>query len=114
MAGGMAISASLGIAAAQFNTSNPTTNGQLQQMDRSHGTDEPPFPGREMQERQLKRLREEHQKEVFSDTDRLVKLATDLKAEVEKRDKAAAPDVAKDVDEIGKLAKRVSERIKMQ
>jgi hypothetical protein len=110
----MAIIASLGIAAAQFNTSNPTTNGQLQQMDRSHGTDEPPFVAREMQERQLKRLREEHQKEVFSDTDRLVKLATDLKTEVEKRDKAAAPDVLKDVDEIGKLAKRVSERIKMQ
>jgi hypothetical protein len=67
-----------------------------------------------MQERQLKRLREEHQKEIFSDTDRLVQLATALKTEVEKRDKAAAPNVVKDVDEIGKLAKRVSERIKMQ
>ena len=77
-------------------------------------TDEPPFAAREMQERQLKRLREEHQKEVFSDTDRLVQLATILKAEVEKRDKATTPDVVKNVDEIGKLAKRVSERIKMQ
>ncbi len=106
--------ASLGIAAAQFNAPSPVNNGQLQQLDRTPGTDEPPFVAREMQERQLKRLREEHQQEVFSDTDRLVKLATDLKAEVEKRDKAAAPDVLKDVDEIGKLAKRVSERIKMQ
>jgi hypothetical protein len=112
--GGMAIIASLGIAAAQFNAPSPTSNGQVQQLDRAHGTDEPPFVAREMQERQMKRLREEHQKEVFSDTDRLVKLATDLKTEVEKRDKAAAPDVQKDVDEIGKLAKRVSERIKMQ
>ncbi|MEA2542278.1 MAG: hypothetical protein QOH35_3644 [Acidobacteriaceae bacterium] len=112
--GGLAVTASLGIAAAQFNGSSPTTNGQLQQMDRAHGTDEPPFPAREMQERQLKRLREEHQKEIFSDTDRLVQLATALKTEVEKRDKAAAPNVVKDVDEIGKLAKRVSERIKMQ
>jgi hypothetical protein len=112
--GGLAIIASLGIAAAQFNAPIPTNNGQVQQLDRAHGTDEPPFVAREMQERQLKRLREEHQKEVFSDTDRLVKLATELKAEVEKRDKAAAPDVQKDVDEIGKLAKRVSERIKMQ
>jgi hypothetical protein len=112
--GGMAIIASLGIAAAQFNAPSPTGNGQVQQLDRAHGTDEPPFVAREMQERQMKRLREEHQKEVFSDTDRLVKLATDLKTEVEKRDKAAAPDVQKDVDEIGKLAKRVSERIKMQ
>jgi hypothetical protein len=115
LVGGMAIIAGLGVAVAQFNTPTATTNGQLQQMEHSHGsTDEVPFVAREMQERQLKRLREEHQKEVFSDTDRLVKLATDLKAEVEKRDKAAAPDVAKDVDEIGKLAKRVSERIKLQ
>jgi hypothetical protein len=114
MVGVIGMSASLGIAAAQFNGSNPTTNGQLQQLDHSHGSDEPPFAAREMQERQLKRLREEHQKEVFSDTDRLVKLATELKTEVEKRDKAAAPDVLKDVDEINKLAKRVSERIKMQ
>ena len=90
------------------------TNGQLQQLDRTHGSDEPPFAAREMQERQLKRLREEHQKEVFSDTDRLVQLATALKSEVEKRDKTVPPDAVKDVDEIGKLAKRVSERIKMQ
>ena len=108
------MAASLGIAAAQFNGGSPTTNGQLQQLDHAHGADEPPFVAREMQERQLKRLREEHQKEVFSDMDLLVKLATDLKAEVEKRDKSATPDVVKDVDEIGKLAKRVSERIKMQ
>jgi hypothetical protein len=114
LVGGLAMAASLGIAAAQFNGGSPTTNGQLQQLDRTHAADEPPFVAREMQERQLKRLREEHQKEVFSDTDRLVQLATALKAEVEKRDKAATPDVAKDVDEIGKLAKRVSERIKMQ
>ena len=112
--GGLVVTASLGIAAAQFNTVNPTTNGQLQQLDRTHGSDEPPFAAREMQERQLKRLREEHQKEVFSDTDRLVQLATALKSEVEKRDKTVPPDAVKDVDEIGKLAKRVSERIKMQ
>ena len=111
---GLAVTAGLGIAAAQFVGANPTNNVQLQQLDHARGTDEPPFAAREMQERQLKRLREEHQKEVFSDTDRLVELATALKAEVEKRDKSATPDVAKDVDEIGKLAKRVSERIKMQ
>jgi hypothetical protein len=114
MLGGLVVTAGLGIAAAQFNASTPTTNGQLQQLDRARGVDEPPFPAREMQEKQLKRLREEHQKEVFSDTDRLVQLATALKTEVEKRDKAATPDAVKDVEEIGKLAKRVSERIKMQ
>jgi hypothetical protein len=67
-----------------------------------------------MQARQMKRLREEHQKQVFSDTARLVRLATALKAEVDKREKAAITDVLKDVDEIGKLAKRVSDRIKTQ
>ena len=75
--------------------------------------DEQPYVAREMQARQLKRLREEHQKEVFADTDRLVQLATALKAEVDKSD-APTPDALKDVDEIGKLAKRVSERIKTQ
>jgi hypothetical protein len=110
LVGGLVATASLGIAVAQFN--NPP--GQVQQLDHGRGSDEPPFVAREMQERQLKRLREEHQKEVFTDTERLVQLATALKAEVEKRDKAVTPDVVKDVDEIGKLAKRVSERIKMQ
>jgi hypothetical protein len=105
--GGFLVTASLGIAVAQFNTPQVP-------LDRGRGPDEPPFVAREMQERQLKRLREEHQKQVFNDTDRLVQLATALKAEVEKRDKAVTPDAVKDVDEIGKLAKRVSERIKMQ
>ena len=112
--GGIGVTASLGIAAAQFNGVNPANDGQVQELDHGRGSDEPPFVAREMQEKQLKRLREEHQQEVFSDTDRLVQLATSLKAEVEKRDKAATPDVVKDVDEIGKLTKRVSERIKTQ
>jgi hypothetical protein len=110
------VAAGLGIAAAQFNapTNNPTTNGQIEQLDHTHMPDEPPYAAREMQARQMKRLRDEHQKQVFSDTDRLVQLATALKAEVDKRDKATTSDVIKDVDEIGKLAKRVSERIKTQ
>ena len=68
---------------------------------------------REMLAKQMKRLREEHQKQVFSDTERLVQLATALKSEVDKGDKSAS-DVMKEVDEIGKLAKRVSDRIKTQ
>ncbi len=75
--------------------------------------DEEPYATREIQARQLKRLREEHQKEVFSDTNRLVQLATSLKEQVDKG-KVATLDVIKDADEIGKLAKRVSERIKTQ
>lgn len=116
LVGGVVVAAGLGIAAAQFNapTNNPTTNGQIEQLDHTHMPDEPPYAAREMQARQMKRLRDEHQKQVFSDTDRLVQLATALKAEVDKRDKATTSDVIKDVDEIGKLAKRVSERIKTQ
>jgi hypothetical protein len=112
--GGVTLAASLGLAAPQFNGPiNPNTSGQIEQLDRSHSPDDQPYVAREMQARQLKRLREEHQKEVFTDTDRLVQLATALKAEVDKSD-APTPDALKDVDEIGKLAKKVSERIKTQ
>jgi hypothetical protein len=112
--GGVTLAASLGLAAPQFSGPiNPNTSGQIEQLDRSRVPDDQPYVAREMQARQLKRLREEHQKEVFTDTDRLVQLATALKAEVDKSD-APSPDAFKDVDEIGKLAKRVSERIKSQ
>ena len=78
-----------------------------------HNPEEEPYAVRDMQAKQLRRLREEHQKEVFSDTNRLVQLATSLKTQVEKGNMAAL-DVIKDADEIGKLAKKVSERIKTQ
>jgi hypothetical protein len=106
--------ASQGTGVPQFNNNIPASpQTQIEQLDRSHVGDEQPYVAREMQERQLKRLREEHQKQVFSDTARLVQLATALKEEVDKGDKAT-PDVLKNVDEIGKLAKRVSDRIKTQ
>lgn len=82
-------------------------------MDRGRFGEEEPYVAREMLAKQMRRLREEHQKQVFSDTDRLVQLATALKSEVDKGDKPDS-DVLKEVDEIGKLAKRVSDRIKTQ
>ncbi len=113
--GGVVVAASLSLAAGQFSVPvNPGTNGQLDRWTDSRSPDEQPYVAREMQARQMKKLREEHQKEVFSDTARLVQLATALKAAVDKRDKAVTSDVIKDVDEIGKLAKRVSDRIKTQ
>ena len=113
--GGVVVAASLSLAAGQFSVPvNPGTNGQIDQLDHSRSPDEQPYVAREMQARQMKKLREEHQKEVFSDTARLVQLATALKEAVDKRDKAATSDVIKDVDEIAKLAKRVSDRIKTQ
>ena len=112
--GGVVVAASLSLAAGQFSVPvNPGTNGQIDQLDHSRSPDEQPYVAREMQARQMKKLREEHQKEVFSDTNRLLQLATELKAEVDKGDKPT-PNTLKDVDEIGKLAKRVSERIKTQ
>jgi hypothetical protein len=78
-----------------------------------HMPDEEPYASREIQARQMKRLREEHQKEVFTDTNRLVQLATTLKQQVDKGN-VATLDVIKDADEIGKLAKKVSDRIKTQ
>jgi hypothetical protein len=115
LVGGLAVAAGLGLAMAQFNApTNPISGNQVEPLDRPRmGDQQEPYVAHEMQARQLKRLREEHQKEVFSDTNRLVQLATELKAEVDKGSKPT-PDVLKNVDEIGKLAKRVSERIKTQ
>jgi hypothetical protein len=101
-------------AAPQFNTPatiSPALPGD--QLDRAHVPDDQPYVPRELQARQLKRLREEHQKQVFSDAARLVQLATALKQQVQKGDKVTV-DAIKDVDEIGKLAKRLSDRIKTQ
>jgi hypothetical protein len=109
------LAASLGLAAPQVNSRVPTADTTLpaDNLDRGRFGEQEPYVAREMLAKQMKRLREEHQKQVFSDTERLVQLATALKSEVDKGDKPAS-DVMKEVDEIGKLAKRVSERIKTQ
>ncbi len=115
LVGGLAVAAGLGLAMAQFSApTNPISGNQVEPLDRPRmGEQQEPYVAHEMQARQLKRLREEHQKEVFTDTNKLVQLATELKAQVDKGSKPT-PDVLKDVDEIGKLAKRVSDRIKTQ
>jgi hypothetical protein len=104
----------LGVASPQLPNSNgPYLGGTTRDLDRSHLPEEEPFGTRELQERQIRKLREEHQKQVFSDTATLLRLANELKAEVEKSD-TPTPDALRDVEEIGKIAKRVSERIKTQ
>jgi hypothetical protein len=117
LVGGLVLAVGLGLAAAQFNAPSGPTNPisqQLNPMDPHTRTpDQEPGVGREMQARQLKRLREEHQKQVFSDTDRMVQLAAALNAEVDKGNKPTADEI-KEVDELGKLAKRVSDHIKTQ
>lgn len=110
----VAFTARPGFAAPQFTPqTTPPPTASIDQLDRSHLPDDPSYVPRELQARQMKRLREEHQKEVFSDAARLVQLATALKQQVQKGDKVSL-DAIKDVDEIGKLAKRVSDRIKNQ
>jgi hypothetical protein len=99
------------MASGQFTNPNPLP--VVPGMGREHAPDGEPSVTQDMQAHQLKRLRAEHQKQMVQDTERLVKLATTFKADVEKGDQAAN-DALKSVDEIGRLAKRVSERIKNQ
>lgn len=66
-----------------------------------------------MHEKQLKSLNELRQKRLVTDTDKLLKLATELKAEVERPDKGALPARAMTkADQIEKLAKSVREKMK--
>ena len=82
-----------------------------------HGPeDESPFGGRrEMLAHQLKLLHDQHQKEVVADSARLVQLAAELKAETD-QGATASPDALKgelkDVDQIARLARKLSDRIK--
>jgi hypothetical protein len=116
MLGGALLAApALSRAQVQFPAAVPTPTDPQGVFSRDHATGEEPYVTHEIQQRQLKRLRQEHQQELIDDTDRLVKLATVLKEEVDKGNEATAPtDVLKQTDEISKLAKRVSERIKNQ
>ncbi len=118
LVGALAV-AHLRIAHAQYappiTTQLPQVGGPIGNASRGIPENEP-FGTQTIQERQLKRLRLEHQHELIDDTNRLVSLATALKAEV---DQGTQPttlpmDALKQADEISKLAKRVSERIKTQ
>jgi hypothetical protein len=116
--GSMAVAVSLGMTPIQFGAGAPDAPSveTLGQFGRQHPRgDEQSTMTREMQRNQAKRLSEQRQQQVLSDTARLLKLATDLKAEVDKREPDPSPvAVIKEADEIGKLAKRVSDKIKAQ
>jgi hypothetical protein len=116
MLGGALLAApSLSRAQVQFPTAQPTPADPQGGFGHEHAAGDEPYATHEIQQRQLKRLRQEHQQELIDDTDRLVKLATVLKEEVDKGNEATAPtDVLKQTDEISKLAKKVSDRIKNQ
>jgi hypothetical protein len=78
-----------------------TSSGDLDPMD-SHRAD------------QLEKMRNnERQKRLVADTEKLLALATDLKAQVDKSNKdTLSVDVIKKAEEIEKLARSVKERMK--
>jgi hypothetical protein len=114
LVGALAVAAHLGVARAQYPITTQVPQTPLA-ADRRLPENEP-YATREIQERQMKRLRLEHQQELIDDTARLVRLATALKAEVDEGTQPTTlpTDALKQADEITKLAKRVSERIKTQ
>jgi len=114
LVGALAVASHLRMAHAQYPITSQVPQTGLSP-DRRIPENEP-YPTQEIKERQMKRLRLEHQQQLIDDTARLVSLATALKAEVDKGTQPTTlpTDALKQADEISKLAKRVSERIKTQ
>jgi hypothetical protein len=66
-----------------------------------------------LEEQQAQARNNERQKRLVADTDKLLALATDLKAQVDKTNRdTLSVDVIKKADEIEKLAHSVKERMK--
>ena len=75
---------------------------------------EPPDPGRvRMQEEQAKKVNDERQKKLGSDTAKLYEMAGELKDEVAKSDKnTLSVDVVKKAEEIERLARSVKDKMR--
>ncbi len=96
LVGALAVAAHLRMAraqiGAQLGTQLPQAGGPIVNGDRHSLPDDIPYATHEIQERQMKRLRQEHQEELIQDTTRLVQLATTLKAEVDKENSTHRAD----------------------
>lgn len=95
----------------------PGQQPQLPGMPSKSGTGLPDDPASPMDahraEQQAKLQNNDRQKRLVADTDKLLALATDLKAQVDKSTKdTLSVDVIKKADEIEKLAHSVKERMK--
>jgi hypothetical protein len=88
--------------------------GGLQPQDPQFGREKPRDPMEEKMEHQReKALNKQRQTNLQKDTDRLLKLATELKEYVDKTNEhTMSLDVIKKADEIEKLAKSVKEKMK--
>jgi nitric oxide reductase activation protein len=90
----------------------PMQNPGLNPPGRSPNGENDPMP-RRIEEKQEQARNSERQKRLVADTDKLLALATDLKAQVDKTNKdTLSMDVIKKADEIEKLAHSVKERMK--
>jgi hypothetical protein len=68
---------------------------------------------KEMQDRQLREANKKRQEDIRNDTQKLLQLATELKAAVDKsNENVLSIDVVRKADEVEKLAKRVKEKMK--
>jgi hypothetical protein len=68
---------------------------------------------RDMQDQRLKDANLKRQQDLRADTDRLLQLATELKAAVDKsNENLLSLDVVRKADEVERLAKRVREKMK--
>jgi hypothetical protein len=67
----------------------------------------------DMQQRQIKAMNLQRQQDIRKDTDRLLQLATELKAAVDKsNENTLSLDVVRKAEEVEKLAKQVKEKMK--
>jgi hypothetical protein len=87
---------------------------QQQQSPLSPGISEPDGPlGTQLERDQAKMRNTDRQKQLVADTERLLNLANELKADVDKSNKdTLSLDVVKKADEIEKLAHNVKEKMK--
>ena len=90
--------------------------GAQPQQGRPGATNQHPDPdpmGQHIEERMAERRNEERQKLLVADTDRLLALAQQLKAEVDKSSKdQLSIDVVKRAEQIEKLAHSVKEKMR--
>jgi hypothetical protein len=94
-------------AATTAQLSNPSTDPQFGR-DRQRDDNE-----RKMERDREKALNKQRQADIQKDTDRLLRLATELKEYVDKTDEhMLSVDVLKKTDEIDKLAKQIRDKMK--
>ena len=103
------------LSGGQMSTQQPIgpTTRQNPGIGRNNPADPDPIGDPHRAEEQERLRNSDRQKRLVADTDKLLALATDLKAQVDKSTKdTLSVDVIKKADEIEKLARSVKERMK--